>query len=300
MTDFEDHLWSHLVEHGADRVAARRPPSARPRARPLVLSATGLAAITAGVVLALVLSAAGSSPAFALPRRQLLRHVAGAQRDPGGERETGPDGGARTVRAGACHLYDHRVAARQRAAAVRGGAERQDPGARAPENGLLVIAAWRKQRKVRVASSLSRAAAASVQCPPGGAAGKAVSVSSKHKNSSLDGTARIAASGVTGPCVLAVSRGCFIAAPIATSGAVTGVGDRINTHVPSSRRQPRWPAIGWTPLVLWNTQKRLSGPVHRRRWMPMRSGAAEGVGDAPRPAPAQIDHGGRRGPFPGL
>ena len=106
--------------------------------------------------------------------------------------------------------------------------------------------------------------------------------------------------GVTGPCVLAVSRGCFIAAPIATSGAVTGVGDRINTHVPSSRRQPRWPAIGWTPLVLWNTQKRLSGPVHRRRWMPMRSGAAEGVGDAPRPAPVQIDHRGRRGPFSSL
>ena len=106
--------------------------------------------------------------------------------------------------------------------------------------------------------------------------------------------------GVTGPCVLAVPRGCFIAAPIATPGAVTGVGDRINTHVPSSRRQPRWPAIGWTPLVLWNTQKRLSGAVHRRRWMPMRSGAAEGVGDARRPAPVQIDHGGRRGPFSGL
>ena len=95
--------------------------------------------------------------------------------------------------------------------------------------------------------------------------------------------AGVAPIGVTGPCVLAVSRGCFIAAPIATSGAVTGVGDRIDTHVPSSRRQPRWPAIGWTPLVLWNTQKRLSGPVHRRRWMPMRSGAAEGVGDAQLP-----------------
>ena len=80
----------------------------------------------------------------------------------------------------------------------------------------------------------------------------------------------------------------------------TGVGDRINTHVPSSRRQPRWPAIGWTPLVLWNTQKRLSGPVHRRRWMPMRSGAAEGVGEGRRPTPVQIDHGGRRGPFSGL
>ena len=31
-----------------------------------------------------------------------------------------------------------------------------------------------------------------------------------------------------------------------------------------------------------------------------RSGAAEGVGDGPRPAPVQIDHSGRRAPFSGL
>jgi hypothetical protein len=36
------------------------------------------------------------------------------------------------------------------------------------------------------------------------------------------------------------------------TGAVT-VADRIRIHV---RRQPRWPAIGWTPLVLRNAQKR--------------------------------------------
>jgi hypothetical protein len=55
--------------------------------------------------------------------------------------------------------------------------------------------------------------------------------------------------------MLAVSRGCFIAAPVATPGAVTGVGDRINTHVRRSRRQPRRPAIGWTSLVLWIAQQ---------------------------------------------
>ena len=33
---------------------------------------------------------------------------------------------------------------------------------------------------------------------------------------------------------------------------------------------------------------------------PKRSGAAEGVGDGRCPAPVQIDHGGRRGPFSGL
>ena len=38
--------------------------------------------------------------------------------------------------------------------------------------------------------------------------------------------------GVTGACVLAAARGCFIAAPIATPGAVTSVGDRTqNAHV---------------------------------------------------------------------
>jgi hypothetical protein len=31
------------------------------------------------------------------------------------------------------------------------------------------------------------------------------------------------------------------------------VADRINIH---GRRQPRWPAIGWTPLVLRDAQKR--------------------------------------------
>ena len=57
----------------------------------------------------------------------------------------------------------------------------------------------------------------------------------------------------------------------------------------------------------------LSGPFHGRltasararplgqlRLMPKRSGAAEGVGDARGPAPVQIDHSGRRGPFSGL
>jgi len=82
---------------------------------------------------------------------------------------------------------------------------------------------------------------------------------------------------------------------------------------PSSRRQPR-PAIGWTPLVVWIAKKRSRRPqrsiswtanrkrasVCQRRLMPKRSGAAEGVGDARRPAPVQIDHSGRRGPVSGL
>jgi len=93
-----------------------------------------------------------------------------------------------------------------------------------------------------------------------------------------------------------------------------GVGALFNSHVPTSRRQPRWLAIGWTSLVLWNaamrsrrpqqsisrTADRERAPVCQRRLMPERSGAAEGVGDGRRPAPVQIDHSRRRGPFSGL
>jgi hypothetical protein len=61
---------------------------------------------------------------------------------------------------------------------------------------------------------------------------------------------RTVASGVTGPCVHAVSRGCFHAAPIARPGAATGVGDRINTHVRRSRRQARRSASA----LLWMAQ----------------------------------------------
>ena len=123
------------------------------------------------------------------------------------------------------------------------------------------------------------------------------------------------ASSIAGSDANQVSRGCFYAAPIATRRAATGVDDRINTHVRRSRREPRRPTIGWRSLVLWIAHERvpgdLSGPFHgrldrkrasvcQRRLMPKRSAAAEGVGDARRPAPVQIDHSGRRGPFPGL
>jgi len=67
MTDFEDHLWSHLVDHGADRVAAPELDSTRRRRRPLVLggSATVLAAVAVGVVLALTATSA-TAPAYAV------------------------------------------------------------------------------------------------------------------------------------------------------------------------------------------------------------------------------------------
>jgi hypothetical protein len=119
-------------------------------------------------------------------------------------------------------------------------------------------------------------------------------------------------SGATGSCVLAVSCGCFIAAPIARARRPASV-IGINTHVRRSRRQPRRPAI-WTSLVLSIAQEpsrrpepscsqiynRKRASVCQRRSMPKRSGAAEGVGDGRLPLPVQVDHSRRRGPFSGL
>ena len=48
------------------------------------------------------------------------------------------------------------------------------------------------------------------------------------------------------------------------------------------------------------TANRKRASACQRRLLPIRSGAAEGVGDARRKAPVQIDHSGRRGPFSGL
>jgi hypothetical protein len=102
--------------------------------------------------------------------------------------------------------------------------------------------------------------------------------------------------------------------PIATP-ALAGVGDRINTHVQSAATTS---AGGSTSpsLVLWIAQtrsrrphrsisrtanrKRARPPVGQLRLMPKPSGAAKGVGDGRRPAPIQIDHSRRRGPFSGL
>ena len=68
MTNFDDQLWSYLViEHGADRVSAAPPTAARRRQRPLLASAgaAGLAAIAAGIVIALTATSA-TPPAFAV------------------------------------------------------------------------------------------------------------------------------------------------------------------------------------------------------------------------------------------
>jgi hypothetical protein len=70
MGKFEDRLWTELVrEHGRDLAQIPRPPrrsARRPRPRLLLGTTVGLAGV--GTALALVLSAASSSPAFAVTR----------------------------------------------------------------------------------------------------------------------------------------------------------------------------------------------------------------------------------------
>jgi hypothetical protein len=66
MTEFEDHLWSHLVAHGADSAVARQPH--RRSLRPALLvggSLTTLAAVAVALVLLFVASDA-TPPAFAV------------------------------------------------------------------------------------------------------------------------------------------------------------------------------------------------------------------------------------------
>lgn len=66
MSSFEDHLWTHLVDHhGADRVRAKQPASRR-QSRLIAITATATA-VAAALAVTLVLSATTSTPpAYAL------------------------------------------------------------------------------------------------------------------------------------------------------------------------------------------------------------------------------------------
>jgi hypothetical protein len=68
MSKFKDRLWRELVrEHGADLAQVKRPVAQRRRgAGPRVLAGTTLGLAGVGTALALVLTAASSSPAFAV------------------------------------------------------------------------------------------------------------------------------------------------------------------------------------------------------------------------------------------
>ena len=68
MSRFKDRLWRELLrEHGADLAKMTRPAARRGRrARPRVLAGTTAGLAGVGIVLALALSAASSSPAFAV------------------------------------------------------------------------------------------------------------------------------------------------------------------------------------------------------------------------------------------
>jgi hypothetical protein len=69
MSDFKDHLWRELVrEHGAELAQTPAPASRSRRRRPRVLAGTTVGLAGLGTTLALALSAAGTSPAFAVTR----------------------------------------------------------------------------------------------------------------------------------------------------------------------------------------------------------------------------------------
>ena len=72
MTRFEDHLWRELIrEHGAELAQITRPASRQGHGlRRRVLAGMSLGVAGGGAAVAIVLTAAGSSPAFAVTRNQ--------------------------------------------------------------------------------------------------------------------------------------------------------------------------------------------------------------------------------------
>jgi hypothetical protein len=175
--------------------AIRREDSRRDRrlgrvllARPRLLAGTTVGAAGTGAVLALVLSAAGSSPAFAVTRNRdgsysvTLRSLRAI-----------PAANAKLARMGVPARFvpvratcTNAIAGGPSTARLRGAWQNVRPSAAQsvkvsarslPRNELLMIAAWRQARQVKVASSISGAAAACVPpCPPAGARAKAVRV----------------------------------------------------------------------------------------------------------------------------
>jgi hypothetical protein len=71
MSEFKDRLWQELMrEHGADLARMTGRTSKHRRRRPRVLAGTSLGVAGAGAALALVLTAAGSTPAFAVNKNR--------------------------------------------------------------------------------------------------------------------------------------------------------------------------------------------------------------------------------------
>jgi len=70
MSNFEDHLWREFVREHGDALTKMPRPTARParRARPRLVIGTGLGLVGTGGVVALVLGATTTSPAFAVTR----------------------------------------------------------------------------------------------------------------------------------------------------------------------------------------------------------------------------------------
>jgi hypothetical protein len=156
MSRFKDRLWRELVrEHGAEFEQISGPaPRATRSARPRLLTGTTIGAAATATVLALVLSAAGSSPAFAVTHNRdgsysvTLRALNAI-----------PAANAKLVRMGVPARFVQVRGTCTNTVPLPGNTAPRTAAARSirippralRHNRLLVIAAWRQARTVQIA-----------------------------------------------------------------------------------------------------------------------------------------------------
>jgi hypothetical protein len=176
MSKFEDHLWREFERHHGHELEPGTPPTVkRRRARPRVLAGTTLGLAGVGAALALVLGAAGTSPAFAVTPNHdgtvTVKILRGAGIAAANARLT-----ALGVRVRVVQIEDGCVAASTltpRSTPVKPGAiktwtrvqTRIDPG-KIPAGRTLMIVALRAGRRIVVAPGGAVTGAPPVCLPP--------------------------------------------------------------------------------------------------------------------------------------
>jgi len=170
MSDFKDSLWRELVrEHGAELAQMDIPAHPRGRRRPRLLAGTSVGLAGIGTTVALALSAAGTSPAFAVTRNHdgtwsvtvmKLSAIPLAN-----ARLAALDVRARLVAvADGCAVDVPPKVWAERSQVIRHGV-RFDPG-KIPAGKTLVLAAYRAARGLEVASAHVVGGTAPVCLPP--------------------------------------------------------------------------------------------------------------------------------------
>jgi hypothetical protein len=157
MSRFKDRLWSDLVRaHGAELSQLSRP-RARSRRRPRMLAGTGVGLSAAGTAAALLVGAAGTSPAFAVTKNNdgsVTVEIGRIAAIPGANAKLRALGyRAQVVQMRAACAPGHRgwtIQGLPKAGQVRGPANaRFDPG-QIPAGKVVVIPAWRRGRRIEI------------------------------------------------------------------------------------------------------------------------------------------------------